>query len=299
MSSRAVRCQGCGGPLPEAPQDGSTITCPFCGIVNEAAARPSVTVKLDVREAAAHLGSRVKLAIGLGLAGVALVVAFGVLRAVRPITDALDEVRQQSDAMKEAIRPLAPAELTSLTEGGWRHVQAQPPPSGWTAFDPVVGMEWASGIARAWAADAVLTRLEVTRVAADGTLDLTGSLGDAAEYQFVSPSRIADWEHRANREVDARAVYGLTMRVAEQHVTANVRRGRPRSSTPLPPADTLPLRDVFSRARKQPSFAEHPFYTGQLTYLPKEGWVWHFQSLSQRERIPRVRARDGRVFPYR
>jgi phage FluMu protein Com len=64
MSSRAVRCQGCGGPLHEAPQDVSTITCPFCGIVNEAAARPSVTVKLDVREAAAHLGSRVKLAIG-------------------------------------------------------------------------------------------------------------------------------------------------------------------------------------------------------------------------------------------
>jgi hypothetical protein len=30
-----------------------------------------------------------------------------------------------------------------------------------------------------------------------------------------------------------------------------------------------------------------------------EGWVWYLSTLSGRDSIPRVRAKDGRVWPYR
>jgi hypothetical protein len=34
-----------------------------------------------------------------------------------------------------------------------------------------------------------------------------------------------------------------------------------------------------------------------MIHLPREGWVWYFTSPSG-DSFPRVRARDGRTYPY-
>jgi hypothetical protein len=43
----------------------------------------------------------------------------------------------------------------------------------------------------------------------------------------------------------------------------------------------------------------HPFYEGFLIHTARTGWIWYFQSLSRRDTIPQVRARDGAVYPWR
>jgi hypothetical protein len=41
-----------------------------------------------------------------------------------------------------------------------------------------------------------------------------------------------------------------------------------------------------------------PFLKGYLIHLDDEGWVWYFSPLSG-ESLPRVRASDGKPWPYR
>jgi hypothetical protein len=44
MSVHARRCEGCGGPLPEAPANSPTITCEFCGVVHEVSSSAPIIV---------------------------------------------------------------------------------------------------------------------------------------------------------------------------------------------------------------------------------------------------------------
>jgi hypothetical protein len=90
------------------------------------------------------------------------------------------------------------------------------------------------------------------------------------------------------------------IKATQKKVTAYVNRGRP-SSRDLPPlkVDALRLGDAIAAAKRGRGFVEYPFYSGYLIYLEREGWVWYLQSLSQRETLPRVRARDGAVYPYK
>ena len=41
-----------------------------------------------------------------------------------------------------------------------------------------------------------------------------------------------------------------------------------------------------------------PFFQGYLIRLEDEGWCWYISTLSGSPDIPRVRARDGRAWPY-
>ena len=52
-------------------------------------------------------------------------------------------------------------------------------------------------------------------------------------------------------------------------------------------------------ARRCQGFEDKPYYAGYLIHLPREGWVWYFRAVSGTTGYPRVRARDGRVHPYR
>jgi hypothetical protein len=45
--------------------------------------------------------------------------------------------------------------------------------------------------------------------------------------------------------------------------------------------------------------ADYPFYNGDMIPNDREGWVWYLQSSSQRQTLPRIRARDGAVYPFR
>ena len=140
----------------------------------------------------------------------------------------------------------------------------------------------------------------MTRVSAAGTLDLAAGADDVAGYRFVSPARIDEWNRIADREASARVGYELMIKAAQKKVTAYLNRGRP-SSRDLPPpkVDALRLGDAIAAAKRGRGFVEYPFYNGYLVYLEREGWVWYLQGLSQRETLPRVRARDGAVYPYK
>ena len=49
--------------------------------------------------------------------------------------------------------------------------------------------------------------------------------------------------------------------------------------------------------RKGRGFQDRPYYSAYMIHLPREGWVWYFSSPSG-DSFPRVRARDGRPYPY-
>lgn len=238
----------------------------------------------------------------LALVGAAMVVVWVgiVLAAAFWATKVpLQELQKQATAMSDRLRVMPIGELAASSERGWREVRADAPPRGWAAFDPVVGLPWAMGLARQWAPDATLTRIDVSRAASDGTVNLTGGPDDTVGYRFISPDRIASWVNDADVHAKVEASYGLLMTLAQQKVTASIQRGRPPASGAPALASTLPLSEVLARARANATFVDRPFYAGYLIQLPTEGWVWYFQTLSGRDALPRVRARDGRVYPYR
>lgn len=90
------------------------------------------------------------------------------------------------------------------------------------------------------------------------------------------------------------------LRVADQKTVALVSPGRPsRRDVAPPPVDAKPFGVLLTAAQRQKQFTAFPLYNGYLIHLEREGWVLYLQSLSQRETLPRIRGRDGAVFPYR
>ena len=87
----------------------------------------------------------------------------------------------------------------------------------------------------------------------------------------------------------------LLLQLKGGSVQALVTEGR-EAAPPAAPV-SLGLEQILGGARKGQGFVERPFYTGYMIHLPREGWVWYFQSASG-DSFPRVRARDGRVYPY-
>ena len=305
MSTSARRCAGCGGPLPETAPDQRQITCPFCGIVNDLAHAPAgaqpVSIKIDVGQAgkmAAAAGRKLALAIAVIVGTVGISIALAIYFAVKPVGTAIQTVSQQAKQVQARQQPMTPTELASTAEAGWRELQVPAPATEWAAFEPVVNLDWAMAIARAWMADARLTRIDVTRLTPTGTIDLTAGADETAGYRFVSPSKIAEWDRIADRETDARVPYELMLKIGQRKVTALVSRGRP-SSRELPPAkiDSARLGEVIAAAKRR-GFTDYPFYSAYLIHLEREGWVWYLQSLSRRESLPRIRARDGAPYPY-
>ena len=318
MVTSARRCAGCGSPLPETADHARQITCAFCGLVNELAnarghAPQPVQINVDVAgatRAAASAGKTIALVV---LAVVVLSVGSGLYIAFRATSQVATTVREvtrtTTDAMRQArtaaaaaSRPqkIAAAALAAPGSFGWRELDVPVPTSGWSAFEPVTDLTWAMAIARAWQPDARVTRIDVERLRDTGTIDLTAGPDNSAGYRFTSPAQIENWERIADRDSKASVPYELLIKIAEQKVTALVSSGQPRRQE-LPPAaiDSHPLPELLARAKKGRGFAEHPFYSGYLIHLEREGWVWYLNSLSRRDSIPRVRARDGAVFPYR
>jgi hypothetical protein len=72
-----------------------------------------------------------------------------------------------------------------------------------------------------------------------------------------------------------------------------------RHAAALPPPVSLPLAEILEHARRGRGFEDKPYYAGYLIHLPREGWVWYFRAVSGTTGYPRVRARDGKTYPYR
>lgn len=311
MVTSARRCAGCGSPLPETPPGTRQLTCAFCGLVNDlksgghdAQTPPPVTITVDVgraAHAAASAGRTIAWVVLLVVAVSLASVGVAIYMAVRSTGEVITTVRSQvPPPVAPRTAKIAPAGLNALGEVGWRELDVPAPTSGWSAFEPVTDLRWAYAIARAWQPDARLTRIDADRVAESGTIDLTAGPDNTAGYRFVSPGQIENWGRLADRDSRAKVGYELMVKLAEQKTTALIVSGQPRAED-LPPVDldTHPLPELLRLARKGKGFIEHPFYKGYLIHLQREGWVWYFQSLSGREPLPRVRARDGAVYPYR
>jgi hypothetical protein len=316
MATTARRCAGCGSSLPETLLGTAQITCAFCGLVNDlthaggAAQQSPVRINVDVRgatQAAAKAGRTIAwvilltVVLGIGAA------VFGIYVAMKPVSTALTNVTavtsQISDIKQQVAarnRKVTPEELAGLGQVGWRELNVPAPSSGWAAFEPVTDLGWAYAVARAWQKDARLTRIDVDRLKDNGTVDLTAGPDNTAGYRFVSPSQIQTWGRIADRDSKAEVGYELMIKMAEQKATALVVRGQPRSeAVPPPDVDSHPLPELLKLAKQGKGFSDLPYYNGYLINLEREGWVWYLNSLSRRESIPRVRARDGAVYPYR
>lgn len=300
---KARRCQGCGAPLPASTDGQATLTCTFCGTTKDLATAPAPATVVHV-DLSRHASGIRRAVLAFVLVGAAIAVVWvGIIVAASLWTTkvAMEEAGRRLVPLDDRVKPRAMRELAASGAAGWREVRVEPPPGGWSAFDPVKELPWAMAIARQWAPDAALTRIDLSRAAADGTVNLAGGPDDKVSYRFVSPARLDEWGRAADVRADAEATYSLMMQVSEQKVTASLQTGRPSSDVKAPATapDTLSLADVLARARKNRAFVDRPFYAGYLIHLQSEGWVWYFQTLSGRASIPRVRARDGRPYPYR
>jgi hypothetical protein len=315
VTTSGRRCAGCGSPLPETAALETQVKCSFCGLVNDLAdagsSRRPLTINVDVGSAGGSAAGRtVAAVVVLGIALVSGLVFYTVHTAMRPVNDVVRTVTNQVPQltqMAEVTRAaqnlknpakVKPSDLKSGTLG-WAELDVPAPSSGWAAFEPVTDLRWATDIARAWQADARLTRIDVDRLKDTGTIDVSAGPDNAAGYRFESPSQIGAWERIADRDSHAAVGYELMIKLAEQKVKALVVKGEPRTDRPpTEEVDSHPLPELLALAAKDPHFAPHPFFEGYMVHLEREGWVWYLQSLSRRESEPRIRARDGALYPY-
>lgn len=284
---RVQRCTGCGAALPRGDRDDPAITCRFCGLTIERAQLRPLIVRWDIERSIRQLGRRAKLAVLLGLVVAAGVVAFAILRAARPITDALHSLREQSDKIEESLRPVAPNALATIEPGVWRAVEVTPPKGGLAVFDPVGGMEWVLDVARSWAVDAALEQIEGGPIARDGTMNLAAEGEAFISYEFLAPQRLAQWDREADLRRDVAADYELEVAIAHGRVTARVTRGRPLNVKVPPAGPLLAVGELLARARRN-GFPDRPFYVGTLRHSPRQGWQWHLQTPSGRDSFPRL-----------
>jgi hypothetical protein len=190
------------------------------------------------------------------------------------------------------------ANLSAFRERGRRPLEVAPPAAGFARFDPAAELPWAMAIARAWSKDARLERIDATRIRPDGTLDLANDPEAEALYRFVSPSRIAEYWRQADVSSEVRAEHEFWVVASKGLTLGQLLTPRPpsRDAAP-PPPEVLSLAKMMERSRRKRP--DRPFFKGYMIHSAGEGWVWYLSTLSGRESIPRVRARDGRVWPYR
>jgi hypothetical protein len=296
----ARRCQGCGATLGEAAPGATVVTCQFCGLAHDATVLfPAIHVGQTPQQV--RVGSRavwvITIAVIVIIAASALVPAIMSLRLAR---DAVSVATTRPSALPgsrpDPRRPIAPADLAGLTQGGgWKVLETPPPPGGFADFDPVAGIPWAMTIARGWASDAALIRVDVGRVAATGAVDLSGEQGSG--YRFVSPGRRQRWINETDAGSKSLTATGLMIDIKGSEVRALPHEERQETAPPEPAS--LPLAELLERARRGRGFEDKPYYAGYLIHLPREGWVWYFRAVSGTSGYPRVRARDGKPYPYR
>lgn len=293
------------------------VKCEFCGVVNDlahaAGDAPPMAVRIDVSGVPARAPGAVVRAIGwlVGL-GVLMTAAFGgftTWTVQQHVRSAVGAVTHSGDLQRETqTARVAPASLDDAGFG-WKVLDVPAPPGGWARVDPVATREWALGIARLWQADAHLTRIDLSRMPAEGTIALgeppspgrSSDDGESVGYRFVSESRQEVWVARAAAgEREPRVKWGLMLTVAGGQVRALATGGRPGTrDEKTMGVDSLPLPKILAAAAKGHGFTPAAFYDGYMVFLPDEGWVWYLTGFGQNTSQPRVRARDGLVFPYR
>jgi len=299
---QARRCQGCAAPLPEGPE-GEPVRCTFCGLLHDAAG--DAEPRVQVHQIQLGRAPRVR-------GWVWAVMAMVAITTLIPLGAGLLVVWRTADTVTRAVPPstsrtavpTSPRERTTADlkdlPAGYHALTVAPPAGGYGAVDPVAALPWALAIAQAWESDARLERIDVSRLRPDGTVNLQDDGEALLRYRFRSASRSNTLRDRARLHAGAEEATGLWVQVKSgaAQVFADVERGAGGDEA-LPPH---PDADALTRVMARPAVAALrgglPFLQGYLIHLADEGWVWYFSSLAN-ESKPRVRARDGAVWPYR
>lgn len=300
---RARRCQGCAAPLPDGAP-GAVLRCPFCGLVHDAAGAGTPEVPVPAVTIDRRGGGMPRWA----LVFIGLIVASAVVPTVAGLVigwRAIDSSSERLRSLAAVPTPPAPVALTpDRLKGvprGYHALEVTPPTGGYGSLDPVGALPWALAIAQAWEADARLERIDVSRLRPDGTVNVQDD-GDASlTYRFRSPSKVEALRAQARLQAGAEEGVGLWVRVKEgkPQVYADFSRaGGGRDEGPAPHPSALSLPDLFARPGVRAMRADVPFFNAYMIHLADEGWVWYLSTLAN-ESMPRVRARDGAVWPYR
>lgn len=238
------------------------------------------------------------------------IIGFAVLIALVPLVMGLFVAWRAVDAVVPAVRtavdntPAAPVRRTTAAlkdlPRGYHALDVAPPTGGYSALDAVGALPWAVAIAQAWEPDARITRIDVDRLRPDGTINVADDAEAVLRYRFVSARRAESLRQQARLRSDAEEAVGFWVQVkaGQPQVFADVTRASSLRDDELPGyPDSLGLPQLFARPAVRAQAADLPFLKGYLIALPREGWVWYFSSLANESR-PRVRARDGAVWPY-
>lgn len=300
---RPLKCPNCGAPV-ELPEGQDQVACPFCGAAFLAEkGNPSRSIRIDARgvgEGLRHLARGVVL-VGVGLTVLGIGAAVLLLRSPsRAPRSMAPTIRVNPVAPKKA---LALEDLAKLDKSGEFEIEVAPPPGGFAALDGAAALPWALTIAQRWAADARPTRIDVTRMRPDGTVNASDDAAASVLWRFQSPSRVAAFRERANLEASAQGRFELFLSVRSGKVrvqSTETSSAFLRTLDQVPPFPTVPdLTATLPIASRSAAFPRVPFYSGYLIHLKDEGWCWYLSTLSGEPSIPRVRARDGRLYPYR
>ena len=223
----ARRCSGCGATLNDPVEGATTIACRFCGLTHDLPGSATGTrpVVMEIGPNVRRGGERIA---GLIVAAVVLVVAGGLYVAYRAMDTAREAVNRATSGIPPTTpakaRSVAPAELATSTGSGWQVLDVPPTPGGFDAFDPVAALPWALDIARAWASDAALTRIDVARVDTTGVVNLSGE--SMSGYRFRSPGRQTRWKQEADTGSPSLTRTGLMLRLRGGAVEALLEQGR-------------------------------------------------------------------------
>jgi hypothetical protein len=294
--------------VPNQPAADGRVACDYCGaeFVTDSTGRLRV-VQVDLSAQGRQIGEAVghagRWVIGVVAACFALAMVVTGAVIVLSVNAARDSTRTVVRSVQTATRPpvaerWTAANLSRLTPDRIDvPLAVSAPPTSLERFDPAASLPWALAIAQGWRRDVRLERIDGERVRPDGTLDVAGDADAEVLYRFWSPAQIEEFRRRADLQKDAKVACEFWLTLKAGKITARVLDGRP-DDDPLPPFPEIPpLAATFAALSGRPGFPMKPFFDGYLIHLSDEGWVWYFNTLGG-ESLPRVRARDGRQWPY-
>jgi hypothetical protein len=327
---KSVKCPSCGAPL-DVEEGSVFMTCSFCGATaaptqHFKTPRPAPQAPVQVIDLSSYRkgGKGVRatparaagcgLAVFLLIAGIGAFVfvrAQGIQRSVRESIAATQRGLSKATntptfgaRREETAIPVARLAEPAFT--GKHLLAASAPPTRFGTFEPVASLPWALSIAQVWSRDAKLERVDVDRVRPDGTLNVEDDPEAEVTYRFVSPSRFEALRERMNLEKNPRGdqefwveiesgkVYAYELQTLSQLASDDDAQEIAALTWPK----SLPLTEIVPAIAKRKGVPAVPFFEGYLIRLEDEGWCWYISTLSGSPNIPRVRARDGRAWPY-
>lgn len=298
-------CAGCGAPLPDTASS-EPLTCRFCGVTHDRTAHDApatiTTIHIDrARASVPAVGAITVIATVLGL----VAAVGGVIAAVATWRTSSPFTRTRPVATPSPPVALRVADLSRAGDG-WHALAVAAPAGGFGAVDAITQVPWALAIAQGWSADARLERIDVVRLRPDGTVNVADDPDGALTWRFVSPGRMSDLITRAETSTRVDVPTQMHLEVRHGQVRAGVfSQGAAWSRTVARdlaalaghPTSARPLSRLVPDLARRPEYTA-PFLSGYLIHLEDEGWVWYFAPLGGGA-LPRVRASDGAVWPYR